>query len=97
MADETPDRRSQHHSAAGRLGAYTMLSRNDPKETTKAGRSAFLAKFEQQVDPQRQLEPEERGRRATMARRAYFARLAMKSAQTRARRRIASSGGRADR
>jgi len=60
-----------------------MLSRNDPKKTTRNGREAFLAKFEQEVDPELALSTEERARRAMAARRAYFASLALKSAKAR--------------
>jgi len=83
-------------SQAGRVGAYTMLSRNDPKETTKNGRAAFLARFEQDVDPERVLSGEERARRAEAARHAHFARLALISANARsARRRANTAPGRA--
>lgn len=44
----------------GRLGAYTMLSRNDPYEITKAARQAFVSKFERDVDPNGVLPLEER-------------------------------------
>lgn len=55
---------------------------------TATARPAFLAKFEDQVDPDRVLAAEERAKRATNARKAYFADLARKSA---AARRSASS------
>jgi len=67
----------------GRLGAYTMLSRHDPHETTRAAQQAFLSRFEREVDPEGLLDPAERLRRAGMARKAYFTRLALKSAQAR--------------
>lgn len=50
---------------------------------TAPARDAFLAKFEDQVDPRRELTPEERAKRATNARKAHFTRLALKSAQSR--------------
>ncbi|MGH3968892.1 MAG: hypothetical protein ACRET2_07960 [Steroidobacteraceae bacterium] len=46
----------------------------------------MLDKFEQQVDPDGELSPAERAKRAANARKAYFARLALKSAQARRRR-----------
>lgn len=70
----------------GRLGAYTMLSRNDPHEITKAARAAFVSKFERDVDPDGVLPSEERLRRADMARKAHYIRLALKSAEARRRR-----------
>lgn len=50
---------------------------------TATARTAFLAKFEDQVDPDRVLSPDERAKRATNARKAYFANLARKSAAVR--------------
>ena len=55
---------------------------NRTARTAKA-RDAFLAKFEDQVDPHRELTPEERAKRATNARKAYFVNLARESAKTR--------------
>lgn len=43
----------------------------------------MLDKFEHQVDPDGVLPPADRTRRAEHARKAYFARLALKSAQSR--------------
>lgn len=52
---------------------------------TAAGRNAFLDTFEQQVDPDGKLTPAERAVRVENARRAYFQRLALKSAKSRRR------------
>ena len=68
-----------------RIGAYSLHAKYDSKETTRSARSAFLARFEREVDPDSKLSVEERDRRATMARKAYFQKLALKSAQARAR------------
>ena len=73
----------------GRIGAYRLHATHDPKETTKAARAAFLARFEAEVDPNGTLSPEDRSRRAEAARRAYFAQLAHKSAKARRWRRTA--------
>ncbi len=70
----------------GRIGAYTMLSRHDPYEVTRAAQKGFEAKFEREVDPEGVLPVDERKRRAEMALKAYMARLALKSAQARRRR-----------
>ena len=56
-----------------------------PKANEKARRE-FLARFERDVDPDGTLHPAERARRAEHAKRAYFARLALKSVQARRRR-----------
>jgi hypothetical protein len=68
----------------GRIGAYVQKSRHDPRELTKAGRAAFNARFLAEVDPD--LPEAERHRRAEEARKAYFARLAYKSAEARRQR-----------
>jgi len=65
-------------SLAGQIGAHTIHSRHDSRELTKNARQAFLARFEQEVDPERVLDPAERARRAEHARKAYFARIALK-------------------
>jgi hypothetical protein len=47
-----------------------------------------LRRFEDQVDPKRNLPADERERRAIAARRAYFARLAFNSAKARGGRKL---------
>lgn len=80
MADKmTPAERSLR----GRLGAYVVHSRYDSRELTKPARAAFDSKFERDVDPDGILPTEERLRRAEMARKAHFARLAIASAKAR--------------
>ena len=71
----------------GRIGAYRLHATHDSGKTTRHARAAFLARFEAEVDPDGTLNPRERQRRAVAARRAYFARLALRSAQARRRRR----------
>lgn len=58
----------------------------DPSAHTLPGRTAFLARFERDVDPDGRLDPVDRARRAEQARRAYFLNLAAKSAASRAAR-----------
>ena len=70
-------------SQLGRLGAYTLHATHDSTEITAAARRTFLERFEKEVDPEGLLSPDERQRRALMARRAYFTRLAMRSAKVR--------------
>ena len=65
------------------MAAYAMHAANDSRVTSANGRAAFLARFDQEVDPDGVLEPEERRRRAELARRAYFARLALAGAKAR--------------
>lgn len=68
---------------AGRIGGFTVHSRYDSRDLTRAARAAFLGRFEHEVDPDGVLPPAERERRATAAKKAYFARLAHLSAKKR--------------
>ncbi|GEM_PF-741540 len=70
----------------GRIGAYVTHSRYGGQEITAPARKAFLDKFPLEVDPEHELPEEERHRRAGMARKAYFTRLALKSAVARRRK-----------
>lgn len=67
----------------GRIGGLALASQRDPNEYTAKARASFLERFERDVDPKGILSPEERQRRAQAARKAHFARLALKSAQSR--------------
>jgi hypothetical protein len=66
---------------------------DDRAAVTAPARKAFLDQFEREVDPDGVLLPDERARRATLARRAYMRRLALKSAKV---RRIRKMKGRRD-
>ena len=70
-------------SIRARLAAHVSHSRGDPKERTRAARDKFEQRFLDEVDPNRTLPEVERLRRAGHARKAYFTRLALKSAQAR--------------
>lgn len=80
----------------GRIGGLVKASKYPASELTSAARQTFLRKFEQQVDPDGVLPPEERARRAEAARRAHFARLALLSAKARRQKaaRRQNGGGR---
>jgi len=67
----------------GRIGAYALHARHDPRATTAAARLAFSRRFVDLVDPDRTLPEDERRRRAEAARKAYFTRLAYRSVQAR--------------
>lgn len=70
------------------IGAHALHSQiTDPAAHTAPARKAFEQRFLDEVDPNRELHEDERNRRAEHARKAYFARLALKSAQARAARR----------
>jgi len=58
----------------------------DPSGRTAGARAKFLERFEREADPSGELDPVERARRAEHLRRAYFAKLALKSSRARAAR-----------
>lgn len=59
----------------GRLGGLATHSRHDSHAIARRARAGLDARFEREVDPDGVLEPEERQRRAALARRAYFVRI----------------------
>ncbi len=68
----------------GRIAALERWAHTpDRSAATKLARDAMDAKFERLVDPDNQLDPTERARRAAYKRTAHFQRLALKSAQSR--------------
>jgi len=82
-------------STLGRIGAHALHATHDPKITTIPARRAFLDRFDREADPDGTLDPAERARRASHLKRAYFGRLALKSAQARRRRAQRENGGQA--
>jgi len=79
----------------GQIGAFKQWSREtDPTGRTATARECFqqrtphspIGRFELQVDPQLQLDPETRARMAEQARREYFKRLALAAASARTTR-----------
>lgn len=79
-------------TAQARIAAHTSWANtSDPSARTAPARRAFLDRFEREVDPDGVLSPADRERRAGHARQAYFARLALKSAQSRRAQRSAGS------
>ncbi|WP_204807771.1 hypothetical protein [Mycobacterium riyadhense] len=75
---------------AAKIAAHESWARTENRSArTAPARKAALDRFEREVDPGGALPPVERAKRAEHARKAYFARLALKSAQARRRR----SGG----
>jgi hypothetical protein len=78
----TPTERSlRAQIAAHESWAHT----EDRSARTANARKALLDKFESQVDPNNELSPSERAKRAEHARKAHFKRLALKSARARRR------------
>lgn len=79
-------RRAEERRLRGRIGGLIARSKHDPRETTIKARSAWEERFEVEVDPEGALPMEERLRRADAARRALYARLALKSLDAHERR-----------
>jgi hypothetical protein len=70
-----------------RLAVHTSWANtNDRAARTAPARRAALERFARQVDPNGTLSQAERARRADQAMRAHMARLALRSAQARRRR-----------
>lgn len=75
---------SEQRALRARLAAHTSWANTaDPTARTEPARRAFDSRFEREVDPDGTLAPAERARRAESARKAYFLRLAYKSAAAR--------------
>jgi len=69
-----------------RIAAHESWAHTEDRSArTAPARRAMLDRFEREVDPHAELIPAERATRAEHARKAYFARLALKSAQARRR------------
>jgi hypothetical protein len=78
---------SEQLAEFGRIGAYESWARTDDwTARTAPARAAADEKFYDAVDPNRELPPAEREKRAAAARKAHFRRLAVKSAQVRRQR-----------
>lgn len=69
---------------AAKIAAHSSWAKTEDRSArTAPARRALLAKFEQLVDPDGVLLPEERARRAESARKAHFRQLALASAKAR--------------
>lgn len=68
-----------------KIGAFSLHAQGGTN--TAPARKAFLSRFEREIDPEGVLSELERQKRAEFARKAYFARLRLKSAQTKRRKR----------
>jgi hypothetical protein len=77
----------------GRAGGLTTVSRHGPDAIAARARAGLWAKFEREADPDGTLSPTERRRRAELCQRRYYAALALKSAQARARKTPARQSG----
>lgn len=79
----TPEERSMR----ARMASYASWANcHDPAERTRKARDSFMQRFLREVDPEGKLPTEERLRRAEAAKKAYFSRLAYRSARARRKR-----------
>lgn len=75
---------NSERSLIAQLAAHESWAKTpDRTARTANARRALEAKFEREVDPTGTLSPAERAKRVENARKAYYARLALKSAQAR--------------
>lgn len=80
MPELTPELRSLR----SQIAAHESWARTtDRSARTANARRAMADRFEREVDPDGTLLPAERAKRAESARKAYYLRLALKSAQAR--------------
>lgn len=79
----TDSQRSQR----ARIAAHSLHATHDSRELTKNARRAFRDKFEREADPEGVLSADERTRRATQLRKAFYVRLALASSKARSRKR----------
>lgn len=67
------------------IAALTRWSKEDPAPNAARGQAGLLARFERQVDPNNELQPAERQRRAEAARKAHMRTLAFRSSRARSK------------
>lgn len=80
-------------SSAARIGANSSWAQTrDWTSRTAPARQAFMARFEREVDPDGELDPEVRAKRADAAMRAYMGRLAKRRQKSQKRAAASSSG-----
>lgn len=81
----TPDELHTAQSLGGRIGAHLRWANVTDRVAAMApAKQAFLDRFEREADPGGVLDPIERGIKAEHLKKAYFARLSLRSAQARA-------------
>ncbi len=87
-----PSPNPSERALAARIAAHeSWAATSDRSARTAPARRAFTERFEQQADPDGDLDPAERTRRAESLRSAHYARLALKSAQARRKSRELSA------
>jgi hypothetical protein len=83
---------SEQRSLGAKIASHISWAKtSDPTARTAPARQAFNDRFDREADPYGVLPVAERARRAEHLRKAYFTRLALKSAQARGRKKATSS------
>jgi hypothetical protein len=86
--DETTGLTAAERTMRASLAANISWANTDDREArTRKAREAQFTKYEKKVDPEGELTPEERHRRAESLRRAHMTRMALASAKARRLRR----------
>lgn len=76
----------EQRTMRARIAAHVRWAGEDPRPGAERGQAGLLARFEREVDPNNELPPQERQRRAESLRRAHMQRLALASSKARAAR-----------
>lgn len=84
--------REERALIATKAAHASWAKESNPSARTAAARAAADARFERQVDPEGVLPVAERHRRAQHARKAFYAGMALKSAQARRTKEARTSG-----
>lgn len=88
----------QERSLRATIAANTSWAKTEDRAARTANaRAALREKFYDEVDPERKLPPAEREKRAENARKAYYARIALKAATAARKRREAAGKGKRSR
>jgi hypothetical protein len=88
MPDLTPTERTLR----AQIAAHESWANTENRSArTAPARKAMLDKFEHEVDPNNELTPAERAKRAENKRRAHFKKMALKSALVRRRRAVVAA------
>jgi hypothetical protein len=83
MADAKTLTRSERKLRAQAAAHASWAATPDRTSRTSRGRAAFMARFEDEVDPERTMTPTARAQAAESAREAHFSRMAYRSARAR--------------
>jgi hypothetical protein len=84
---------SKAKSLPHQISANSRWSKEDPTHQGEVMRAGLEKRFLDEVDPDQVLPEAERERRAAVARRLYYQRLALASAKARARKKEFAGGG----